>query len=135
MSSASDLIVTVISGVIYYYIGIKLSFVILFFISAAGGIILMIVQTNNEYSIASMLLVAKLGVGGTFNLVFISNSHLYPSVLASTSFGICNVFARLATIAAPIVAELDKVYSNLIFAIFALVAAILSMFIIAPNKK
>ena len=135
ISAASDLIVTLLSGIIYYYIGIKLSFIILFLISGVGGIINMVVQTDNDYGIALMLLIAKFGVGGTFTLVFLSIAHLYPSVLATTTFGICNVCARMATIAAPLVAELDKVYSNLIFTILAISSAILCLFIIEPKKN
>jgi len=134
LSTVSDIVVSIASGLIYYYIGLKITFLILFSISVAGGVIYMAVPTTNIYLIGTMVLIAKFGVGGTFNIVFLASSQLYPAVLASTVFGICNVFARLATMGAPIVAELEKPYPILTFTILAGFTTILCLFIITPKK-
>ena len=123
-----------ISGFIYYYIGLRLCLIILFLISASGAIIYLTVSTTNSIVIACFVLIAKFGVGGTFNIVYIANSHLYPAVLVTSVFGICNLLARCATIASPLVAEMDKVYSMLIFTFLAIIAAFLSAFIVVPKK-
>ena len=52
------------------------------------------------------IMIAKLGVCGTFNLVYIGNIDLFPTLFCSTAMGICNFFARLVSIAAPMTAEI-----------------------------
>jgi hypothetical protein len=60
---------------------------------------------------------------------------LFPAVLASTVFGLCNIFARGASVLAPLVAEIPKPIPLIIFAILTAIAIILSLFLQTPKNK
>jgi len=49
---------------------------------------------------------AKLGVSAAYNVVYIVNVIIFPAEFKTTSFGICNFFARIAGIVAPMAAQL-----------------------------
>jgi hypothetical protein len=50
---------------------------------------------------------SRLGVAAACNVLTIVNITVFPSDFRSTSFGICNIFARFAAIIAPMIAELN----------------------------
>ena len=47
----------------------------------------------------------RLGVTFSFGLAYFGNQEYFEPIFLSTVFGICNIFARSTTIAAPMVAE------------------------------
>ena len=52
------------------------------------------------------MLGTKFGISCAFNTAYCANNLVFPVTIVSTSYGICNMFSRLATIAAPYVAEI-----------------------------
>ena len=55
--------------------------------------------------------------------------ELSPTLVRATSFGICNVCARLITISAPVFARASQPIPMIIVIIFSGVAAFLSVFL------
>lgn len=82
-----------------------------------------------------MLTLAKTGVKVTFDICYLANSHLFPAIFAGTAFGICNIGAKIATIFAPMIAEIEKPIPMATFTIVALIAALLSLFIITERRS
>jgi hypothetical protein len=74
LSTASDIAVSTLAGIIYTYLGLKPTFVSLFAVSVVGSLIYIFVETTNIYLLAVFILGTKLGVGGTFNICFICNA-------------------------------------------------------------
>ena len=63
-----------------------------------------------------------------FNLAYVGNQMLFPIQIVATSYGICNVFSRCATIAAPGVAEIKPEWvSEWIFVIVCSIALVASL--------
>lgn len=75
-----------------------------------------------------MVLGSKFGISGSFNVVYLANG-LFPPVYSSTTFGLCNFFARFASMLAPIFAEFEKPIPMTIFCVMAGMAAGVSMFL------
>ena len=73
-----------------------------------------------------MLLIAKFGFSQAFVASYLSVVLLYPTVLASTAMGFCNFFARVASILAPLVAEVKAPVNLLIMLAIAGVALLTS---------
>ena len=69
----------------------------------------------------------KFGTNLGFNLVYIITPQYFPSVVTSRIFGICNVFARVATICAPMIAELDEPIPLVIYVALSSSAALTSL--------
>lgn len=51
------------------------------------------------------VVITKLGIAGGFNLVYQAALDVFPTLFCGTAIGICNFFARVISIFAPIVAE------------------------------
>jgi hypothetical protein len=75
------------------------------------------------------VVIAKFGVAGAFNLVYISNADVFPTLFCATAMGICNFFARVVTIMAPEVAEQPAPLPMGIFVTLCSIAAFLTQFI------
>ena len=56
---------------------------------------------------------------------YLGNVIIFPTMLIATSYGVCNIFARLGAIFAPYIAELEpKVISKWVFTAMMLVSAV-----------
>ena len=61
---------------------------------------------------------------------------LFPMAIMATSYGICNVFSRIATIFAPYVAELKpENISQWVYVAVAGCALIASLSVVVPSEK
>lgn len=116
VSSLSETAAAVTSSVCLHFFGIKRGFIISFVIAAAGMVCLIYTDTDNQMLLALFILGSKFGVTQAFNMSYVSNVLIFPTLLLATSYGTCNIFARLGTIFAPYVAELEpKVISKWVF--------------------
>jgi hypothetical protein len=110
-------------------VGPRLSFIASFAFSAMAGLIfLTILSFKNIVSYA--LFLTKLGCAASFNLVYISNVALFPVEILSTTFGVCNVFARIGAMAAPLAAELPDPYPLILLVGASIAYSIVSGFLI-----
>jgi hypothetical protein len=50
---------------------------------------------------------SKFGISSVYNIAYIGNTEIFPISVVATSFGVCNLISRLATIFSPFVAELQ----------------------------
>ena len=66
---------------------------------------------------------------------YLSVVLLYPTILASTAMGVCNLLARVATILAPAAAELKSPINLLILFVIAGLALLASQCLTVPNSK
>jgi hypothetical protein len=101
VSSVSEVTAYLISGALYEKIGTRVSFIGSFLIAIVGSIFL-ITLDGEKYKafVPIMVLGSKFGISGSFNVVYLANG-LFPPLYSSTTFGLCNFFARLASMLAP----------------------------------
>lgn len=103
-SSISDIVGTGLSAIFYEKFGVKIAFLTCLVFSIMGGVAILLLNNHTGW-MPLFILVSKVGVSSTFNLVFLANADLFPTLFSATAIGICNFFARLSTTAAPLVAE------------------------------
>jgi len=101
VSSVSEVTAYLISGALYEKIGTRVSFIGSFIIAIVGSILL-ITFDGEKYKdfVPLFVLGSKFGISGSFNVVYLANG-LFPPLYSSTTFGLCNFFARLASMLAP----------------------------------
>ena len=135
-SSASEMIAYVLSGLLYERIGVKLSFIIAFSISAFGGILILSWGLQHESSIWFFVcfLLTKFGVTCTFNINFVANSYFFPTLFAATALGVCNFLARLASAFSYLVSEMDEPAPMYLFTGLCIISAICSFFLKIDEK-
>jgi hypothetical protein len=79
-----------------------------------------------------MILLAKFGVSSSFNMCYLGNATIFPTLFAGTAYGICNTFGKLATIVAPSLAEVKMPTPMIVFVIITSLAAGLALIIKVP---
>ena len=132
VTSATEIPALILGGISYQKLGIKFTLFTCFAISIVGGLCLSIWQ-NEVDVIPFMILGARFGVTATFSICYLANSQIFPTIYAGTVFGVCNLCAKISTIIAPELAEVDPPIPMICFCIIAGIAAALSLFII-PGK-
>ena len=75
------------------------------------------------------ILLARLGVSATFSICYLANATIFPTIFAGTAFGICNIFAKMATIISPMLAEVDAPIPMIVFSVVSGLACGLSFLI------
>ena len=88
-----------------------------FLILGSAAVCMCFFDQNTEKVIlySFVLFMAKAGAELAFGFVFVIHIDLFPTSFLVTSYGICNIFCRLITMAAPIVAEVPNVAVPLSF--------------------
>ena len=104
VSSIADNVGTVLSAVLFDRFGVRIAFLSCLVFTLLGGATILLFHSLTSW-MPVFIMIGKLGTSSTFNLVFLSNADLFPTLFSATAMGICNFFARLSTIAAPQVAE------------------------------
>lgn len=90
---------------------------------------------GNINLIPFFILFAKFGISSTFNVCYLANALIFPTIFAGTAFGICNIFAKLATIISPMLAEVDPPVPMVVFTILSCLGGFLSIFLIKDEKQ
>jgi len=106
VSSISEIIAYVISGLLCKRLGLKLSLRLSLLAAFFGMICLILFDNANRYIIAFFILGSKFGISAVYNIAYIGNTELFSLKILATSYGICNLVSRIATIFSPFIAEL-----------------------------
>ena len=100
-SSGSELLAYALSGVVYKFLKIRLSFVFSFSVGLFGGLLILFLGKKDESWMPIFVIFAKFGISMGFALVYIATEQLFPTLFCATAFGICNLFSRGLSIGAP----------------------------------
>lgn len=111
-----------ISGFIATYIGTKNTLFAGFLIGGFFGAALAVIPPESTAIILVCLLLTKAGVAAAFNLCYLVTAEYFPVVYTSTVFGACNIFARITTIFAPLIAEIKAPIPMIFYTIFCLIS-------------
>ena len=102
MASALAEIVGIFGGgVLYAKRGIKVSFSVIYVSSVLGSILIMIFGASHVTWMPVFVIFLRIGSSGAFNVVYIANADVFPTLFKGSAVGFCNFFARLFTILAP----------------------------------
>mmetsp|Transcript_14781 Transcript_14781/g.25151 ORF Transcript_14781/g.25151 Transcript_14781/m.25151 type:complete len:441 (-) Transcript_14781:54-1376(-) len=77
-----------------------------------------------------LILLTNYGIVLAFDIAYLINAQLFPTILLATAYGCCNILGRLISISSPIVANLPQPYPLVILIVFAFVSGFLSLFLI-----
>ena len=134
VSQSAEVAADLASGLIYLWIGPKWTFSSLFLLSVLGSTLLIFYWDNVEL-IPVFIVMAKLGINGTFNCCFVASIELMPTIFSASAFGLCNVTARTATILSPIIAQMNYPTPLIINISVASFAGFCSLFIIVKPPR
>ena len=134
-SQVTEIFATVVSGLVFKYLGINKTILLSYSLSLAGMLSLTFSTTNDQAWLSLFILGAKYGTCQLFNISYIGNTHLFPIVVVATSYGTCNIFARGSSILAPYIAEMkpDSI-SQWCFSILMIVGLVVTSIIRDPKE-
>lgn len=132
----SDILAFITSGILVSYLSFNKTLGLSFFIGIVGGFSICFMATNsaNQWIFPICVLLAKFGISSAYNICYMANGLLFPTQIAATTLGICNLFARCATIFAPFVAAVFEtpITPMIIFSTIACLAFVSSFLIKKP---
>ena len=75
------------------------------------------------------------GIIAAFVLIYQSHPSLFPTLFATTSFGIVNFIARILVILAPLIAENPFPMPELVTVVLQVLMTFAVLFLIEPNQN
>ena len=78
---------------------------------------------------AGLIMLTNLGVVISFDVAYLINADIFPTIVLATAYGVCNVFSRFITITSPVAARIQAPIPLIVLATFSLVCGILSWFL------
>ncbi len=75
---------------------------------------------NSVFLMPIFVGVARIGISAGFNLIYLMNAEVFPTLFAATAMGICNLLARIITILSPQVAEMPGATPMVIYSLFCI---------------
>jgi hypothetical protein len=135
-SSFSDMVATVASAPLFDKCGIKWSLIMSFGMATVGAFVICIWgwTAGGDWTLPILVIFTKFGVSAAFNVIYLGNGVLFPTLFTATSMGICNMFARTSSIAAPFVAEIDGVTPLWICCAFSALATVVAFGLKKPDE-
>ena len=84
-------------------------------------------------AMAVFVLLSRAGIAFAFAAVTLATPMVFPVILRSTAFGVCNVIARFISIGSPLIAETQPPLPFIAFSVTAIVGVAGSL--LAPSQK
>jgi len=136
-NGVSEVVAYFVAGLVYERIGVKLSLVISFLISALGGVLILIWGLQNEDSpmFFAFFLFAKFGVTCTFSINYAAHNYFFPTLFAATAMGVCNFLARLFSAMSFLVGKLEEPYPMIIFTALCGLTAVAAIFLRTEKRS
>lgn len=78
-----------------------MAFSTLLSLSVIGALLMVILATEYIYLVPVFLTILRIGIAGSFNLAYLANVDVFPTLFSGSAIGICNFFARICTTLAP----------------------------------
>jgi hypothetical protein len=136
VNAIAEVIAYCVAGAIAKYFGLRFTFTVSYLISIAGMAGMLLTKTMDQRILSMFLISSKFGVSITTNAAYLANYKIFPVSIVATMFGICNIFARIATMFAPYIAEIkpDSV-SQTVFICLMMVGWTANLFIIHNDSE
>ena len=130
----SDIISYLIAGYVLKYLGFKKS-VVVSLLTAGLGAVLYLFFFHVSFMIPVFIVLCRIGNSMLLNIMYMTNSTLFPTQFVSSSFGILNFISHVFAVSAPIFSELPYPYPFFIYMINCVGALVSSMFLRQITKE
>ena len=93
--------------------------------SSVSAGLLMIFTDSSSIGLAPVLIpFLKMGMGASFDLVYLANVDVFPTMFSGSAVGICNFIGRACTTMAPQVAERSPPFPMLLVVTMSTIGAL-----------
>jgi MFS family permease len=124
----SDVVSYLISGFVVRKTGLIMSVIISLVTASIGAVFYVFLFSEIEF-IPLFIILCRIGNSMLLNIMYVTNSTLFPTQFQSSSFGILNFISHCSAVLAPIIAEMSDPYPFLIYLVNCVVAMLCSFFL------
>ena len=109
----------------YKYAGIKRTFFLTLTISTLSAGFLMMFTDESSIGLAPVIIAClRMGMGASFDLLYLANVDVFPTMFSGSAVGICNFIGRACTTMAPQVAERSPPFPMLLVVTMSTIGAL-----------
>jgi len=121
-------------AVITRFMTLKRALLLFLSISCFSALLLIFLNNSGTAVSATLILFLNSGVTSSFDVAYLINVELFPTIFLGTAYGACNIPGRFISILSPLFAILDHPYPMIIMVVFSGTSGVLSM-LLRPIKK
>ena len=107
----------VFGGSLYSQFGLQKSLSMSFFLALTGSLLIIFygLAHQDSFIFPLFILVLKLGISSSFNILYVSHGKIFPVLFAATALGMANFVTRIVTGLSPILAQAEEPIPMIIF--------------------
>jgi len=136
---SAEFVAKMTASLILVKVGLKRLLLIAYSLTCAGVLLLALffgsaTSTNHLLLTPCLLVLTRFGLAQAFIGAYLGAITLIPTSHVSSAMGLCNIFARISTIAAPFVSEMKPPTNLYILLCLAILVAFLSQLLSVETK-
>eukprot|EP00347_Sterkiella_histriomuscorum_P017312 403349866 len=128
-SGSAELLASLACILITRWITLKQSILVFCSITCAASFAIIFAFGSTDILVALLVLFNNFGITSTFDIAYLLNTEMFPTIFLGTAYGFCNIIGRFITIMSPIMAKIQHPYPMVFMVIFSGVSAVLSIFL------
>lgn len=128
-SSLAEVIASIVCGTITRFYDLKKILIFFCMFSFVAAFLLVFLGNGDNEYIALLILFANFGIISTFDICYLINVELFPTIFLATAFGMCNIIGRFVSIMSPLIAKMEHPYPMIILVVYAAIASGLGFFL------
>lgn len=128
-SGTAELLASLACILITRWITLKQSILVFCVITCLASFSIIFAFGSYDILVAIIVLFDNFGITSTFDIAYLLNTEMFPTIFLGTAYGFCNIVGRFITILSPIIAKIQHPYPMVIMVLFSGISAFLSIFL------
>jgi hypothetical protein len=128
-SAVAEVFASLVCATITRWVSLKKSLLAFSMVSTFSSLLLVFFGNGSGTSVAFLILFANFGIVSTFDICYLINLELFPSIFMATAYGCCNVLGRFISILSPLIAQAPHPIPMIILTVYAALASVLVLFL------
>eukprot|EP00350_Pseudokeronopsis_sp_OXSARD2_P013148 CAMPEP_0170567350 /NCGR_PEP_ID=MMETSP0211-20121228/80420_1 /TAXON_ID=311385 /ORGANISM="Pseudokeronopsis sp., Strain OXSARD2" /LENGTH=236 /DNA_ID=CAMNT_0010888775 /DNA_START=90 /DNA_END=797 /DNA_ORIENTATION=- len=128
-SACAEVIAAIICMIVASRYPLKVCLFAYSLLSAVACSLLIFFSEMEGTVIAVLVMFANFGLISAFDIAYIINLELFPTIFMTTAYGCCNIFGRCISILSPMVARLEHPLPMIILTVCSGLGAVLVLFV------
>ncbi len=106
-SGTAELLASIACIVMTRWFTLRQCIIIFCIISASASfVIIFIFGLHNDLLLALVIMFNNFGITSTFDIAYLLNTEMFPTIYLGTAYGFCNIIGRFISIMSPIIAKI-----------------------------
>ncbi|CDW88844.1 organic cation [Stylonychia lemnae] len=126
-SGSAELLASLACILVTRCMTLKQSIILFCGISCAASFAIIFAFGSTDILVAVLILFNNFGITSTFDVAYLLNTQMFPTIFLGTAYGFCNIVGRFISIMSPIIAKIVHPYPLIIMVIFSGISATLAL--------